>query len=95
MTVALKKFRQGFVTYSAATDAFEAAALDRNILHGNDPVLSMAIANTRIEMDAAENRKPTKLKSTGRIDPAVAAIMAVAGARLREATLFDVAAMIG
>ena len=55
----------------------------------------MAIANTRIEMDAAENRKPTKLKSTGRIDPAAAAIMAVAGARLREATPFDVSAMIG
>ena len=35
-------------------------------------------------MDAAENVKPNKKKSTGRIDPAVAAIMAVGRAEVGE-----------
>jgi phage terminase large subunit-like protein len=40
-------------------------------------VLEMCIANTRIERDAAGNRKMNKAKATGRIDGAVALAMAV------------------
>jgi phage terminase large subunit-like protein len=45
--------------------------------HGANPVLTMCVANTRIEQDAAGNRKLNKAKSTGRIDGAVALAMAM------------------
>ena len=37
-----------------------------------------------LDQDAAENVKPNKKKATGRIDPAVAAIMAVGRAEVGE-----------
>lgn len=39
--------------------------------------MNMCIRNTKAETDAAGNRKPTKKKSTGRIDGTVSLIMAV------------------
>ena len=36
--------------------------------HGNHPVLTMCVANTVIAVDDAGNRKPSKRKSTRRID---------------------------
>jgi phage terminase large subunit-like protein len=42
----------------------------------------MCAANAALEIDAAENRKFTKKKSTGRIDGLVALAMAVGSARV-------------
>jgi phage terminase large subunit-like protein len=47
------------------------------MLHGNNPVLKMCAANSKIIMDPAGNRKLDKQKSTGRIDGMVALAMAV------------------
>ena len=39
----------------------------------------MAAMNAKVELDAAGNRKLSKRKSTGKIDPVVALVMAVGG----------------
>jgi phage terminase large subunit-like protein len=44
-------------------------------LHGGNPVLRWNAGNVAIQRDAAENIKPVKDKSTGRIDGIVATIM--------------------
>lgn len=73
----LIRFGQGFKDMAPALDRFEEILLNEQMLHGGNPVLTMCMANARIETDAADNRKLTKAKSTGRIDGAVALSMAV------------------
>ena len=48
------------------------------VRHGGNPVLRWMAANLVVEQDAAGNLKPSKAKSTERIDGQVAAIMALA-----------------
>jgi len=75
-------FRQGYRTMSPAMKDFERMALGRELYHGGDPVLAWAVDNVVVEMDAAGNIKPSKAKSSERIDPFVAALMATARAVL-------------
>lgn len=70
-------FGQGFKDMAPAIDNLEELLLNEQIAHGGNPVLTMCIANSRIERDAAGNRKLNKAKATGRIDGAVALAMAV------------------
>jgi phage terminase large subunit-like protein len=70
-------FGQGFKDMSPAVESFEELLVSERLVHGGNPVLRWAVANAVIEKDAAGNRKLTKAKSTGRIDPVVAAVMAV------------------
>jgi phage terminase large subunit-like protein len=60
----------------------EQVLLEGELAHGNHPVLSMCITNTVVAIDDAGNRKPSKRKSTGRIDGMIALAMAVAVAPL-------------
>lgn len=69
-------FGQGFRDMAPAVDTLESILLNGQMRHGNHPVLTMCMANAKVEKDAAGNRKLTKNKSTGRIDGAVALIMA-------------------
>ncbi len=62
--------------------------------HANHPVMAMAAANAKVELDAAGNRKISKRKSTGRVDPIVALCMAL-GVASRPAPVIDVRALIG
>lgn len=93
--VEMLPFGQGFKSMSPAIEIFEQLALEGKLFHGNHPVLRWAISNAIIERDAAGNRKITKQKSFGRIDPAVAAIMAVAAMKLQTEAPIDVSLMIG
>ena len=70
-------FGQGFKDMAPAIDSLEELLLNEQLAHGGNPVLTMCIANTRIERDAAGNRKMNKAKATGRIDGAVALAMAI------------------
>lgn len=91
------KVGQGFVDQSPRVDAFESALLAGKVRHGGHPLLAMGAANAISVSDAAGNRKLDKSKSTQRIDPLVAAVMAAFPA-LPEGQLerpFDVAAMVG
>ena len=73
----LKEFGQGFRDMAPAIDSLETLLLNEQMAHGGHPVLTMCMANARIEKDAAGNRKLNKGRATGRIDGAVALAMAV------------------
>lgn len=68
---------QGFASMSAPSKEFERLVVGGNLIHFGDPVLRWMASNVAAEIDPAGNVKPTKAKSTGRIDGIVAAIMAV------------------
>jgi phage terminase large subunit-like protein len=76
------EFGQGMVSMSPALRELETMLLRSELRHGNHQVLTMCAANAALEIDAAENRKFTKKKSTGRIDGLVALAMAVGTARV-------------
>lgn len=70
---------QGFKDMAPAIDAFEARALNGALAHGANPLMRWAVGNSVIVFDPAGNRKINKAKSFSRVDPVVAAIMAVKG----------------
>ena len=65
---------------------FRSRYLSNEIEHQNDPVLSWAMSNVVADQDPAGNVKPAKNKSSEKIDPAVALIMAVGRAMLVDTT---------
>jgi len=69
--------RQGFNSLSAPTKALEKLILAKQIRHDGHPVLRWCVSNVVVEMDAAGNLKPSKAKSTERIDGVVALVMAI------------------
>lgn len=95
VVVDLMEFGQGFKDMSPAIEIFEQLAIEGRLRHGGHPVLRWAISNAIVERDAANNRKLTKAKSFGRIDPAVAAIMAVAAMKLQTEDAINVATLVG
>ncbi len=82
------EFRQNFSIYTPAINAFERAMFERRLVHGGNPLLRWAVGNVVLDTDAAGNRRPNKSKSTDRIDPAVASIMAVGRAMANDGTRF-------
>lgn len=76
--------RQGYASMSNPMKRFEEKVAQNKIRHGGNPVLAWQVGNVHRDEDAAENVKPNKKKSTGRIDAAVAAIMAVGRAEHGE-----------
>lgn len=68
---------QGFRDMSPCIETFETLLLNKKLAHGNHPLLNLGAANAIAIRDPAGNRKTEKAKSTGRIDPLVAAIMSV------------------
>jgi phage terminase large subunit-like protein len=86
---------QGFVSMAPAVDAFEALVLRGCIRHGGHPVMRWCIANAVVVRDAAGNRKFDKSKAYGRIDLAVAALMAIGAMEtVKQDPLPDIAAMV-
>jgi phage terminase large subunit-like protein len=72
----MKAWGQGFKDMSPAVEQFERMLLNGELVHPGHKVLTYCIGSAVIEQDAAENRKLSKEKATGRIDLAVAAVMA-------------------
>lgn len=70
-------FGQGFKDMGPAVDEFERLMLDQQVNHDNNPVMTWCMANAVLTNDPAGNRKITKERATGRVDGAVAAVMAV------------------
>lgn len=85
---------QGYKDMSPAVDAFEELAIAGKMHHGNHPILRWCVSNTFIERDAAGNRKPTKARSWGRIDCAVAGIMAVSAMKCSQEPILDFTTLI-
>lgn len=70
-------FGQGMKDMSPPTKELYKLLLEGKIIHGGNPVLRWMAGNVVVETDAAENIKPTKAKSTEKIDGIVALIMAL------------------
>jgi phage terminase large subunit-like protein len=67
---------------SEPSKTFEKLILGGKIRHGNNPVLRWMVSNVAIEIDPAGNIKPSKKRSTERIDGVVGCIMALGRATL-------------
>lgn len=75
---------QGYASLSAPTKHLEALVLQKKLIHGGHPVLRWNMDSVMVEQDAAGNIKPSKAKSTQRIDGVVALIMAISRLMLRS-----------
>jgi phage terminase large subunit-like protein len=75
-------FGMGYASMNAPMKELERRYLAKEIQHPNDPVLNWAMSNVVADQDAAGNIKPAKNKSSEKIDPAVALIMAIGRAML-------------
>jgi phage terminase large subunit-like protein len=97
------EFGQGTASMSPALRELEARILNRELAHGNNPVLNMCAANAVVVEGKdsvrdvgkdSSNRKLSKKRSTGRIDGLVALAMALGVAPLARPKI-DVSALIG
>ena len=71
------EFNQGFRSMSEPTKELEKLIVQGNLAHGGNPVLRWMASNVSVETDPAGNVKPSKRKSTERIDGIVALVMAI------------------
>ena len=79
---------QGYKDMSVSIEATEEALLNHQLAHGMHPVLTMCMANATTVKDPTNARKLDKQKSTGRIDGAVALVMALGTAARAEQEQF-------
>lgn len=70
-------FGQGYGSISPPTKELMNLTFERRIAHSGNPVLRWMMDNVFVEMDAAGNIKPSKKKSTEKIDGVVALVMAL------------------
>ena len=75
-------FGQGFLGMSPPSKDLFQFVMEGKIRHGRHPVLDWNMKNVVIEVDAAGNIKPSKKKSTEKIDGVVAMVMGLARATL-------------
>jgi phage terminase large subunit-like protein len=88
------EFGQGHQSMSPAMRDFEQAVLSGAVAHGDHPVLSMCINNTVVALGEGGSKKPSKRRSTGRIDGAVALCMAFGVAPMQNTKVIDVETLI-
>jgi len=77
-------FGMGFVSLSAPSKEFEKLVISGKLIHNNNPVLRWMASNVSVEMDAAGNIKPSKKKSSEKIDGILAGIMSLGQAITQE-----------
>lgn len=70
-------FRQGFLSLSPPSKELERLVMSNGLHHGNHPVLDRHARVVAVETDAAGNIKPTKARSTQRIDGIAALVNAI------------------
>ena len=69
------EFRQSFGNFNPPTKEFERLMLERRIRPVSNPVMRWCLSNVVVEGDHAGNLKPSRKKSTEKIDGVVAALM--------------------
>ena len=92
--VPLEPMGQGYKDMAPAVEAFENLALEGKIRHGGHPLMRWCFANSVVSRDAAGNRKLDKSKAYGRIDVAVAAVMAVGAMKVSITDKVDMTTLI-
>ena len=78
-------FGQGYLSMSPPSKDLYQFVMEGKIRHGKHPVLDWNMRNLIVEEDAAGNIKPSKRKSTEKIDGAVAMVMGLARATVCSA----------
>jgi phage terminase large subunit-like protein len=73
--VPMQEFIQGPKSYHPAMQALEAAYVEGNLAHGNDPVLNWCASNLIARTDQNMNTAPDKKKAPEKIDDIVALLM--------------------
>lgn len=81
----LSPMGMGFKDQTGCIAAMEALVLSGRLKHGGNPLLRWAVSNIAIAMDAAGNRKADKTRTRGRIDPAIACLLAIGQAERQPA----------
>ena len=84
--ILMVEFGQGYKSMSQPTKDLERLIRGVKLAHGDQPVLNWMAGNMVVEMDAAGNYKPSKAKSTEKIDGMVALIMGLDRALKHEET---------
>jgi phage terminase large subunit-like protein len=77
VSLPMVEFGQGYKDMAPAVDEFERKLLNNLLEHDGNPVMTWCASNAVVTEDPAGNRKLDKSRATGRIDGAVAAVMAV------------------
>ena len=77
-------FGQGYKDMTSPTKELLRLVADGTLRHGGHPVLRWMASNLALEQDAAGNLKPSKKKSTERIDGMAALVMALGRAIVRQ-----------
>jgi phage terminase large subunit-like protein len=62
--------------YTAPVKEFEVATNEKRIVHDGNKLLRWALMNTRLDVDSYQNVKPSRDKSTDKIDPCISTLMA-------------------
>lgn len=75
--VNMELFGQGYASMSSPTKELEKLIKSVKLSHGGNAVLRWMASNLTVETDAAGNVKPSKKKSTEKIDGMVALVMAL------------------
>lgn len=75
-------FRQGFASLNEPSKELEKLIIKESLRHGDNPVLTWMASNVAVDEDPAGNIKPSKSKSTLKIDGIVALIMAIGRAHV-------------
>ena len=70
-------FGMGFISMAGPMKELERRMLERQINHGNNPVMRFCADNLAVRADPAGNLKPDKSESEGKIDGIVALVMAI------------------
>lgn len=69
-------FNQSFGAFTAAVGQLESMVLGGRLIHGGNPILSWMADNVALDEDSNGNRRPSKKKSTEKIDGIVSLCMA-------------------
>ena len=80
---------QGFKDMAGAVDGLERAVVERRIRHQGNPLMTWCFSNLEVDSDPAGNRKFSKKKTTGRIDPMVALAQAIGHANKQVRVEYD------
>jgi phage terminase large subunit-like protein len=76
---------QNHKEYNGPTKEFEIAVRERRISHDGNEMLKWALQNTRLDINTFGDVKPSRAKSTDKIDPAVSTLLAFKVAMLETA----------
>lgn len=72
------QIRQGFASLSEPLKEYQIRVLNQTLKHNNNPIFRWCNSNLVVAMDARENIKPDKRKSSERIDAISALVTAIA-----------------